>query len=78
MLTVPHLHERDINGSPGSTRSQVEGTRSPEQSNTISCIISVERCVTQEWLYIRGQDKIIVIIWLRVFSLRGEMKERGV
>ena len=46
VLTVPHLNKRDINGSPGPTRPQVEGTRSPQESYTIGCVISIERCVT--------------------------------
>lgn len=69
VLYKPVFNERHINSPSGSSRAEIERTRCPQQCNSISCVVSVEGRLLQEWLYILRKFKLLIIIWQWLLAL---------
>ena len=65
----PVLDERDVNGSPGPPRAQVEGAWRPEQSDAVGGVVRVERSLLEEGLHVVWQLKLLIIIRQRLLTL---------
>lgn len=52
VFPVPCLHKRNILGTTTTPRTKIKWSWSPKQTNAISSVVSVERCVCQEWFNI--------------------------
>lgn len=60
---LPGLDQRNINGPPSASRSQIEWPGCPQQGNAIGCVVSVKGCVLKEWLHKLWQFKLLIIFW---------------
>lgn len=71
MLVVcsPVLDQGDINGTPCSARSQIEGSRCPQQSNAIGCVVWVEWGFFEEGLHKLRKLKLLIVIRQRLLTL---------
>lgn len=65
----PVLDQGDINGTPCAARSEVEGSRCPQQSDAIGCVVCVEWGLLEEGLHILRKLKLLVIIRQRFLTL---------
>lgn len=66
MFLVPRFDQRNVMSATTTSRSHVERTWSPQQSNPVSCVIGVEWRILQKWLNIIRQNKFFVIIGQRI------------
>lgn len=65
----PVLDQRDINGTPGAARSEVEWSWRPQQGNAIGCVVCVQRGLLEEGLHIFWKLKLLIIIRQRLLTL---------
>lgn len=65
----PVLNQGDINGTPCATRSEVEWSRCPQQSNAVGCVVCVERGLLEEGLHILRKLKLLIIVRQRLLTL---------
>lgn len=61
-LYSPVLDEWNVNCAAGSSRAHVEGPRSPEQGDSIGCVVGVQRGLFEEGLHKLRQLKLFIII----------------
>lgn len=62
VLLVPSFDQRDVVSATASARSHVEWTRSPQERDSVGCVVGVKRRVLQERLNVVGQDEFLVVI----------------
>lgn len=70
----PVLDQGDIDGTSCSARSEVEGSRRPQESNAIGCVVCVEWGFFEEGFHKLSKLKLLIIIWQRLLTLRGDAK----
>lgn len=75
VVDLPVLDQRDVNGSPCAARSQVEGSRSPQQGNSVGRVVCVERRLFEEGLHILRKLKLLIIIRQRLLALKGQQEK---
>ena len=66
---IPCLDKRNVKGSAGATRAEIERSRSPQQSDSVGSVVSVEWCTREEWLHVTWQDETLVLLWLWIYHL---------
>ena len=78
MLVVcsPVLDQGDINGTPRTPRSEVEGPRCPQESNAIGRVVCVEWGLLEEGLHILRKLKLLIVIRQRLLTLRRGIKNK--
>lgn len=74
VLCSPVLNQGDINGTPCTPRPEVEGSRRPQQSNAISCVVCVEWGLLEEGLHILRKLKLLIVIRQRLLTLSGKFQ----
>lgn len=72
----PVLDQGDINGTPGTARSEVEWSWRPQQGNAIGCVVCVQRGLLEEGLHIFRKLKLLIIIRQRLLTLNWGKTER--
>lgn len=81
MLLVPSFDQRNVMSATAPTRSHVERARSPQERDSVGCVVGVERRVLQERLNLIRQDEFLVVIGQRIhrldsMSMRDRVDER--
>lgn len=75
VISSPVLDQRDINGTPCATRSEVEGSWCPQKSNAIGCVVCVEWSLFEERLDILREFKLLIVIWQRLLALNTQQND---
>lgn len=76
IVDSPVLDQGDVDGTPCATRAEIEGSWSPKQSNTVRRVVSVERRLFEEGLYVIRKLKLLIIIREGLLTLSGNRKPK--
>lgn len=71
----PVLDQRNIDGTPGAARAEVEWSWRPQQSDAIGCVVCVQRSLLEEGFHVFRKLKLLIIIRQRLLTLNWGIKE---
>ena len=78
LINLPGFHKWYIDSSPRSPRSEIEGSRRPQESDPIGRIVSVQRRFLHERLDVLRQLKLLLVIGEGVGDLGAVAVRYGV
>lgn len=74
ILHSPVLDQRDINGTPCATRSEIERPWRPQQGDAVGCVVCVQRGLLEEGLHILRKLKLLIIFRQRLLTLNWDKR----